>query len=413
MKKPTLLLALLLASAACDAAKTVSGDSPAASASVATPAPPAVSAAPAPSAAPASTGPMVSIPGGQLVAGSACGAVPRVTNEEAPGVAVGLGPFRIDVHPWPNDPTKPPETGYSRDRAAAACASVGKRLCTETEWERACKGPQNATFEYGNAHDKEACKPGAPNPGARARCTSAFGVKDMHGLVFEWTDTPWGRTADASLFTVKGSAGAASILRERCANGQGRAPQVGSSDLGFRCCADATNTAQPFVPPPKRPVIEQDRRVDPILEEAMLKAMPPDHRTIDGARVGFDRVWRWHPRAGEELLVARWFARPVKGKAGFELAVFKECGSVPTRIARMRGPVARLDRLEAGSSPEKLVVDVESAKDRGEVAFTYWYGSVKVDEPAWLKAGNLLPRLDLKIVDDRKTAPKPGVKVRR
>jgi hypothetical protein len=235
----------------------------------------------------------------------------------------------------------------------------------------------------------------------------------MHGLAFEWTATPWGRTTDPSLVTVKGSAGAASILRERCANGQGRAPQVGSSDLGFRCCADAVNTAQPFVPPPRQPVLEADRRVDPILEEAMLKAMPPDHRAVSGARVSFDRAWRWRPRAGEELIVARWSVRPDEGKRGYELAVFKECGGVPTRIARTRGPVAKLAAPDPGASSEKLVADVETGKNRGKVTLTYWYGSVKVDEPAWIKAGNALPRgLDVKLLGDPAKA-RPGVKLRR
>jgi len=354
---------------------------------------------------------MVSIPAGQLGAGSACGAVPRVTNEEAAGVVVPMGAFRIDVHPWPNDPQKPAQTGVSRDAAAASCASVGKRLCTETEWERACKGPQNATFEYGNAHDKDACKSGAALPGARAKCVSAFGARDMHGLAFEWTSTPWGRSTDSSLFTVKGSAGAASILRERCANGQGRQPQVGSDDLGFRCCADSENASQPFVATPRQPVLTADPRVDPGLEESMLRAMPPDHRSVEGARVGFDRLWRWHPRDGEELLVARWVVRPKKGKPGHELAVFKVCAGVPARIARMRGPVSRLEVPEAGSSPEKLVARVEAGKDRGEVALTYWYGSVKVDEPAWLKAGNLLPDGDFTAVDGAR--PRVKLKVRK
>jgi sulfatase modifying factor 1 len=415
---PCLALLLGLALAAC-ARSERSDDAPTAAPSSAAVPPAATASAAAPGATAATGpragdgGPMVTIPAGQLIAGSACGAVPRVTNEEAAGVPVTLGAFRIDVYPWPNDPTRPAQTGVSRDQAASSCAAVGKRLCTEIEWERACKGPANATFEYGEAYDKEACKSGAATPGARAKCASAFGVRDLHGMVFEWTATPWGRSSDPSLFTVKGSAGVASVLRERCANGQGRQPGVGSSDLGFRCCADAATAIQPFAPPAKQPVLVAERRVDPVLEEALLKAMPEDHRVIDGARVAFDRLWRWHPRDGEELIVARWVARPKKGKAAFELAVFKECAGKPARIARMRGPVARLEAPEPtpGASAEKLTVHVEAGKDRGDVVLTYWYGSVKVDEPAWIEAGNQLkderPSIKGKVVRPARTREKP------
>lgn len=391
-----LTLALTAAAVAC--ARTDRGDeavppasaaanSPVAAASSAGPAAPGVVGPGGPDG-----GPMVSIPAGQLIAGTACGVVPRVTNEEAPGVPVPLGAFRIDVYPFPNDPEKPVQTGVSRQQAVASCALVGKRLCTEIEWERACKGPSNTTFEYGQTYDKEACKGGAPAMGARAKCASAFGVRDMHGMAFEWTATPWGRSSDPSLFTVKGSAGVASVLRERCANGQGRQPDVASGDVGFRCCADGPNDAQPFASPAKQPVLVADRRIDPALEEALLSGMPEDHRAIDGARVAIDRVWRWRPRDGEELIVARWVARPIKGKTGFELAVFKECAGKPTRIARMRGPVSRLEApaTTPGATAEKITVRVEGGKDRGIVGLTYWYGSVKVDEPRWIEAGNLL-----------------------
>ena len=80
------------------------------------------------------------ITAGTLLAGSSCDATPRITNEELPGTSVQLGEFNIDTYPYPNDPTKAPVTNVSRDEAAQMCASAGKRLCTELEWERACKG---------------------------------------------------------------------------------------------------------------------------------------------------------------------------------------------------------------------------------------------------------------------------------
>jgi formylglycine-generating enzyme required for sulfatase activity len=42
-----------------------------------------------------------------------------------------------------------PQGYISGEQAQAACRNAGKRLCTETEWARACRGPQDTTFPYG------------------------------------------------------------------------------------------------------------------------------------------------------------------------------------------------------------------------------------------------------------------------
>src|SRR3954468_2662120 len=148
----------------------------------------------APPAAEAGAGALastVTIPAGTLQAGSACDAVPRITTEELSATALHLGEYGIDAYPFPNDPAKAPVTNVTRDEAAAMCASAGKRLCTELEWERACKGGANQEYEYGNAYQAAACAQavsrGAGSMGQRAQCVSSFGVRDMHGLVWEWT----------------------------------------------------------------------------------------------------------------------------------------------------------------------------------------------------------------------------------
>ena len=103
--------------------------------------------------------------------------------------------------------------------AAAACAQAGKRLCTDTEWLRACRGPDQTTYPYGGVlvsglcNDARACHPvvqlfetaadwiwsqlghpcinqlpdGLAATGAHAGCVSAEGALDMMGNLHEWT----------------------------------------------------------------------------------------------------------------------------------------------------------------------------------------------------------------------------------
>ena len=190
---------------------------------------------PATGASSGSIGPVASVPAGSFRAGSPCGATPRITNEELVGPTIAMGSFSIDVYPYPNDPVKPARVDVSRDEAETACTERGRRLCSELEWERACKGPASTTFEYGGGYDAAACK-AQPDllPGKRPRCASAFGVKDQHGLVFEWTRSAWGRGTGSELGTVRGGPGG--VLQARCANGQSRPPGTRAHDLGFRCC---------------------------------------------------------------------------------------------------------------------------------------------------------------------------------
>ena len=85
---------------------------------------------------------LVAIPGGTLRAGSTPGDPGRVPELEPKNQEVELGPFSIDRLPYPNDPGQPALLGQARDDARRLCAERGARLCTELEWERACKGPK-------------------------------------------------------------------------------------------------------------------------------------------------------------------------------------------------------------------------------------------------------------------------------
>jgi hypothetical protein len=145
-------------------------------------------------------------------------------------VDLALGAFAIDALPYPNDPALPAKTGASLDEAGRLCRDRGARLCTELEWERACKGPDTDVFATGSRWNP-ACE---KEP---ARCASGFGVRAM-GIVAELTDSRFAN--------VEGSDGAPVVRSRRCA---ARTKAV-ASDTGFRCCKGAPS-------PAKMPPVEQ------------------------------------------------------------------------------------------------------------------------------------------------------------
>jgi serine/threonine protein kinase len=74
-----------------------------------------------------------------------------------------LPSFYIDRFENPNiqkniDGSAPkPTVKVAWAQANAACESQGKRLCTENEWEKACKGPDNFIYAYGDGFDEVLC----------------------------------------------------------------------------------------------------------------------------------------------------------------------------------------------------------------------------------------------------------------
>lgn len=192
----------------------------------------------------AAVGERVKIAGGAMVAGSTPGDEGRDPLMEPTLLPVELGPFEIDKLPFPNDPTKPPRTNVSRDEARSLCQQQGGRLCTELEWERACKGPAGDLYGAGNRWDP-AC---AREP---ASCTSGFGVLALGGAMREWTDSdlPSTEGADRRRASVRGAAPTADGVDHRCAHRAGVDSSAKATDLGFRCCRGAPNAAA--IPPPR------------------------------------------------------------------------------------------------------------------------------------------------------------------
>jgi len=342
--------------------------------------------------APADSGPTVTIPAGTLKAGSRCMDVPRIRPDELEHESISMGSFEMDLYPYPNEPGKPAKLGVNWYEAKQLCEKRGKRLCTELEWERACKGPKNTTYMWGDGFTTKKCKGQLDHvTGKRPECKTELGVMDMMGVALEWTASDWERGTKTGDKVVRGArAEKVSWLSARCTHSRKRDPNQQYDNVGFRCCSGEENVAEVRLEQRKGATIAQDGAVDRELERILMKAMPSDHRAISGVDVGFDRVYRWRPVANEEMIVARWKGEPKDGDPFFEIAVFKLCGSRAWKAATMRGPVEGIGRPRVGIKPSKISFDVKTGDRSGEVGLTYWDGTVKLTQPDWVKKGNQL-----------------------
>ena len=165
------------------------------------------------------------------------------TFEDRAAEKLELKDFCVDQFEYPNQFGVKPVTNIAWGAAKKLCESKGKRLCEESEWEKACKGPGNTRFPYGNAFQVDDCnteddagdaRPLA-NSGAFSRCRSGYGVADMSGNVAEWTNTNFKDTAQKA---VKGGSFSRPDVRARCSARFHLAPGAAAPDTGFRCCAD-------------------------------------------------------------------------------------------------------------------------------------------------------------------------------
>jgi len=246
------------------------------------------------------------IPGGRLQAGSTPGDRLRDAAVEMDDVPVELGEFEIE--------RRARETrGLPHDAAAAACRADGMRLCTELEWEHACKGPENRAFASGDAW-----APDRPSP---------FGVHGM-GATREWTASAWGATPEEHTkgFVVRGGGSKQGDEARRCA-ARRPLPAEGDANVGVRCCKGPVNddayvmerTRSPF-----HKLVIADERIAQIVrtipELSVVHEQP--HLFSEGdvltvlSRAGYHRnepalagwtvTWSpimWSPRQGEQILV--------------------------------------------------------------------------------------------------------------
>jgi formylglycine-generating enzyme required for sulfatase activity len=179
--------------------------------------------------------------------------------------------FCMDRYEWPNKKGELPALLISWTDARKECEAIGKRLCTEDEYNFACEGEAMLPYTYGFARDPTKCNIDRPYrkrehkllkyasclqkpecakelakldqrlpTGSLAQCVSPFGVYDLNGNINEWVFRPKEKPPNRS--GLKG--GWWGPVRGRCR------PTVGfhkeddyGYEEGFRCCKDAAGAA--------------------------------------------------------------------------------------------------------------------------------------------------------------------------
>ena len=210
---------------------------------------------------------VVEIPAGKCKLGSTPGDKGRDPLLEPAPFEVELGAFDVDRDVYPNQAGQRPRTGVTRDEAAALCKARGRRLCTDAEWEHACKGPTNDAFAGRPAWDPKCAS-------APSDCPSAFGVLGMGLALREWTASDVAPVEDivAGAASVRGARGEARDVDHRCARRSAVDPSAKSDDLGFRCCGGEPND-RAYAAPKWQPTFRKVELSASKLAE-MLKSVP-------------------------------------------------------------------------------------------------------------------------------------------
>ncbi len=327
---------------------------------------------------------MAWIPAGTFVSGTPIDRVPRVPDVEPPGIPVSLNGFYIDLYPFPNEPGAIPTTSVSREEAGDRCKDLGKRLCTELEWERACKGPDSLVYEYGNTYRAESCASGVSGPilpsGSHVACRSKFGVHDLHGGPAEWTASDWGRSEPRPLVTLRGGTGSPGDIVGRCAHATASRPDLKRPNIGFRCCAGPANDAVVELEVSRSDDSLVFLRFDSALADSLARTVPAaDLARVAGAPFVVDRIWRWYPAGNEELLVAAGCARA--GRAAVcGVAVSRPPADDPRPLAFASSagwvPLLRAD-------DDRRVLWLHGVVDRGQFRrrIEYQWGRIGVGDP--------------------------------
>lgn len=335
---------------------------------------------------------MVSIPEGTLLAGSPVQDTLRIQYAEMDMVPTPIAGFEIDALPYPNDPAKPFLTNVTKPSAEGFCAEVGKRLCTELEWEWACKSGDSRRYPAGHhysTNDWPEADPTLP--------PSPFGVFGM-GRILEWTSSAWGVEPDqVERGVAKGFADGFEMTPERgrrCAARWRRVPAGSDAAVGFRCCRGEVNNAA-YVIEPARPPFSLYNNMKPERFAAIIQSIPElkavhdnphmfsdaDVRTVMARREsdrenladkGIHFRWkpiRWIPRQGMEL----WVAVGRSNRHAFIIALHEvtdnETYALASSLILYDQPVALALGYREGHRDELFWAPCWGCRDGGTLAF--------------------------------------------
>ncbi|HEY4102631.1 MAG TPA: SUMF1/EgtB/PvdO family nonheme iron enzyme [Polyangiaceae bacterium] len=128
----------------------------------------------------------------------------RCAEYQSPAICVGSRVkqrFCIDRYEYTAPGDALPLNYQSFDKASAVCTDLGKRICTESEWNFACEGEDMRPYPYGFSRETVCNQDRSdlyePNPhyqvladrrepaAARPECVSPFGVYNMTGNMDE------------------------------------------------------------------------------------------------------------------------------------------------------------------------------------------------------------------------------------
>ncbi|MBL8026906.1 MAG: SUMF1/EgtB/PvdO family nonheme iron enzyme [Fibrobacteres bacterium] len=146
--------------------------------------------------------------------------------------------YCIDKWEYPNRRNSLPLVDVTWAEAADSCRMVGKRLCTESQWEAACAGRFNYAYPYGRDYQVGKCNTESSELsyiGDNTSCASPYGVYDLSGNAYEWTSTAY----SDKMVEKKVMRGGNHYLGPRnagCNVRQWDWQNNRSKQLGFRCC---------------------------------------------------------------------------------------------------------------------------------------------------------------------------------